>query len=276
MTVTRVTLRAVDSPGPGDYAPIALPRQAGSPSERLEPLGLRVPALLARDLLRHQLAAGEQLLARTPIDARDLQDVTRQYQAWSGSNRDLLRAIFLSEVPGLEYAAFHGPAPVDQRDVATLARRLAADVRIKVERLSDLAGRVARLAERETSPTVLLVHDAPGPLLDAVRDFLGRLGVEALAVTAEAAVTEPGKPAHALVLLQPPLTPAGALRLGYLVGTLGREAVTVLRPATVAAPALDRVPDIVLDAVGVWKLHLARALRQSGIPVDLTGTATPA
>lgn len=241
-----------------------------------EPLGLRVPALLARDLLRHQLATGAQLLARTALDARDLQDLTREYQAWSGSNRDMLRAVFLSEVPGLEYAAFHGPVPVDQRDVAALARRLAADVRIKVDRLSALAGRVASEAEGETSPTVLLVHEAPGPLVDAVRDFLRRLGVATKTVTADAMGTEPGKPAQALVLLQPPLTPAGALRLGYLVGMLGRGAVTVLRPETMASPGLDRVHDIVLDPVGVWKLHLARALRQSGIHVDLARAATPA
>lgn len=241
-----------------------------------EPLGLRVPAPLARDLLRHQLTAGERLLGRSPRDARDLQDLTREYQAWSGANRDLLRAIFLSDVPGLEYSAFHGPAPVDQQDVATLARRLAADVRIKVERLGELAGRVAGEADREASPSLLLVHEAPGPHLDAVRDFLRQLGVEPVVVQAEAVIAEAGGPAHALVLLQPPLSAAAALRLGYLVGILGRAAVTVLRPETVAAPALDRVPDIVLDSMGIWKLHVARALRQAGMPVDVTRAATPA
>ena len=60
------------------------------------------------------------------------------------------------------------------------------------------------------------------------------------------------------------------LEIGFLIGALGRERVClVLAGEPVAVPDLAGVPSQPMDNGGVWRLLLAREMRQAGLDVDM-------
>ena len=60
------------------------------------------------------------------------------------------------------------------------------------------------------------------------------------------------------------------LEIGFLIGAVGRERVClVLAGEPVAAPDLAGVPSQPMDNGGVWRLLLAREMRQAGLDVDM-------
>ncbi|HEY0825988.1 MAG TPA: hypothetical protein VGD76_19530, partial [Ramlibacter sp.] len=56
---------------------------------------------------------------------------------------------------------------------------------------------------------------------------------------------------------------------GFLLGVLGAQRMCLLLPAQASAPGLDSLDRVPLDAAGVWRLLLARELKQGGLDIDL-------
>ena len=59
------------------------------------------------------------------------------------------------------------------------------------------------------------------------------------------------------------------LETGFLLGALRGARVCLLLPASASAPGLDSLARIPLDAGGVWRLLLAREMKQAGLDIDL-------
>jgi hypothetical protein len=59
------------------------------------------------------------------------------------------------------------------------------------------------------------------------------------------------------------------LETGFLLGVLGAPRVCMLLPAQSSAPGLDSLARIPVDNTGVWRLLLARQMKQAGMPIDL-------
>jgi hypothetical protein len=59
------------------------------------------------------------------------------------------------------------------------------------------------------------------------------------------------------------------LETGFLLGVLGAPRVCMLLPAQSSAPGLDALARIPVDNTGVWRLLLARQMKQAGMPIDL-------
>ncbi len=66
------------------------------------------------------------------------------------------------------------------------------------------------------------------------------------------------------------LAPELLLELGYLLGTPGRNRVCLLSVGPGAkAPTCEGVAGLAMDEAGLWRLLLARAMKQAGLDVDL-------
>ena len=59
------------------------------------------------------------------------------------------------------------------------------------------------------------------------------------------------------------------LETGFLLGVLGAPRLCLLLPAQSSAPGLDALARIPMDNGGVWRLVLARQMKQAGLEVDL-------
>ncbi len=59
------------------------------------------------------------------------------------------------------------------------------------------------------------------------------------------------------------------LETGFLLGVLGARRMCLLLPPQASAPGLDSLDRVPLDAGGVWRLLLARELKQGGLEIDL-------
>lgn len=133
---------------------------------------------------------------------------------------------------------------------------------------------VARFIERISSTQVVILHEQPNQ---------GRTLIEKFEHNA-------AKAAHAVVLLTAddlarPITadsceelPRGrqnvVLELGFFIGKLGRQHVTVLRDPKVEEPSdISGLVYIPLDPAGKWMLDLAQDLRADGIDIDMNRLA---
>lgn len=66
------------------------------------------------------------------------------------------------------------------------------------------------------------------------------------------------------------LSPGLLMELGFLLGTTGKDRVFFLVPGPAARPLpWDGVASVVMDDAGLWRLLLARAMKQAGLDVDL-------
>jgi hypothetical protein len=59
------------------------------------------------------------------------------------------------------------------------------------------------------------------------------------------------------------------LETGFLLGAVGAARVCLLLPPSGSAPGLDSLTRIPFDAGGVWRLLLAREMKQAGLDIDL-------
>ena len=104
----------------------------------------------------------------------------------------------------------------------------------------------------------------------ALRAFLKQLGLEAVQGGAGAAPTPEAleklrKVEFAILMRHDRL-----LETGFLLGVLGAPRVCLLLPAQGgSSPGLDSLDRIALDANGVWRLLLAREMKQAGLDIDL-------
>ena len=78
---------------------------------------------------------------------------------------------------------------------------------------------------------------------------------------------------YAIVLPSPDqlsATPIGLLEIGFLLGSLGRGRVCfILQGQPALVPDLNGVARLGMDDEGLWRLLLARELKQAGLVVDL-------
>ena len=66
------------------------------------------------------------------------------------------------------------------------------------------------------------------------------------------------------------LPPGLLMELGFLLGTVGKDRVFFLVPGPAAKPLpWDGVANVPMDDAGLWRLLLARAMKQAGLDVDL-------
>jgi predicted nucleotide-binding protein len=66
------------------------------------------------------------------------------------------------------------------------------------------------------------------------------------------------------------LSPGLLMELGFLLGTVGKDRVFFLVPGPTAKPLpWEGVACVPMDDAGLWRLLLARAMKQAGLDVDL-------
>ena len=139
--------------------------------------------------------------------------------------------------------------PVPQGETG---RRVAVVCRIGDDAREAASGLVAQLG---LEPVIL--HD-PAEAGDG--SFIERLGglrdLDFAIVQLSAGVLDAG--------------PAVLLEIGFLLGALGRDRVCfVLDGKQALVPHLDGVVRHTMDEAGVWRLLLAREMKQAGLPVDM-------
>lgn len=117
----------------------------------------------------------------------------------------------------------------------------------------------------------------PGPAREATGVLLAQLGLEVLQDAPDAA----GSPVERLdalreadyaiaVFAATEAAQASLLEFGFLLGCVGRRRIClVVKGAPVLAPHWDGLPRHSMDEAGVWRLLLAREMRQAGLDVDL-------
>lgn len=115
---------------------------------------------------------------------------------------------------------------------------------------------------------------------DAASAFLSQLGLEPILVpdgsgSGVAALDRLDgiRGADFAILLLPGegfSAPQRLLELGFVMGAVGRSRVCFLMAGKPAlGPELDGVPRHPLDDAGLWRLLLAREMRQAGLEVDM-------
>ncbi len=99
--------------------------------------------------------------------------------------------------------------------------------------------------------------------------FLQQMGLGVVTAgsgsTPSAEAVEKLRPVHFAVLMRSDRP----LETGFLLGVLGAPRLCLLLAGSSAATGLDALTRIPLDADGVWRLLLARELKQAGLEIDL-------
>jgi hypothetical protein len=104
----------------------------------------------------------------------------------------------------------------------------------------------------------------------ALLSFLKQMGVEAVQGGAGAAPTPETLEKLRNVEFAILLRNDRPLETGFLLGVLRAARVCLLLPAQAgSSPGLDSLSRIALDAGGLWRLLLAREMKQAGLDIDL-------
>ena len=125
-------------------------------------------------------------------------------------------------------------------------------------------------ATTQTLGRIAVVCRAGDEAAKALSGFLQQMGLEPVVGGAGAAPTpdvlEKLRQVDFAVLMRHDRQ----LETGFLLGVLGARRLCLLLPAqSGAAPGLDSLARVTLDPAGVWRLLLAREMKQSGLDVDL-------
>ena len=123
-------------------------------------------------------------------------------------------------------------------------------------------------APAQRTPRVALVcrDDAAG---EAITTFVADLGLEpVISLQPQAGASldalEALRQADFALVLQADRQ----LEVGFLLAVVGRQRLRVLQAAG-SSDALPGVPQLTLDDAGLWRLLLARDMKQAGLAVDL-------
>ena len=122
----------------------------------------------------------------------------------------------------------------------------------------------------EAAPTrIAVVCRAGDEAAKALTAFLKELGLEAITGGAGATPSpdtlEKLRPVRYAVLMRSDRP----METGFLLGALGAPRMCLLLPGQSSAPGLDALARVPVDNGGVWKLLLARQLKQAGLDIDL-------
>ena len=116
---------------------------------------------------------------------------------------------------------------------------------------------------------VAIVCRAGDEAAKALAAFLKDMGIEAITggagATPSPETLEKLRPVRFAVLMRSDRP----LETGFLLGVLGAARLCLLLPAQSSAPGLDSLARIQVDNGGVWKLLLARQMKQAGLEIDL-------
>jgi hypothetical protein len=116
---------------------------------------------------------------------------------------------------------------------------------------------------------VAVVCRAGDEAAKAVAGFLREMGLEAVTGGSGATPTpealEKLRPVQFAILMRSDRP----LETGFLLGVIGAPRLCLLLPTQSTAPGLDALPRIPVDNGGVWRLLLARQMKQAGLDIDL-------
>ena len=116
---------------------------------------------------------------------------------------------------------------------------------------------------------VAIVCRAGDEAAKAVTTFLKDMGLEAITggsgATPSPDALEKLRPVRFAILMRSDRP----LETGFLLGVVGAPRVCLLLPTQSTAPGLDALHRIPVDNSGVWKLLLARQMKQAGLDIDL-------
>ena len=114
---------------------------------------------------------------------------------------------------------------------------------------------------------IAIVGGAGGPHRESVAAFVAQLGLEAVLQPLESV-----RGVDYAIVLVPPGEPGPEflLDIGYLFAIAGRGRLCFIAQSKPALPAvLDGIARHAIDDSGLWRLLLAREMRQAGLDVDL-------
>ena len=135
-------------------------------------------------------------------------------------------------------------------------------------------------AASATVPCIAIVQRAAEPAHAAAGALMSQLALESIALPAvgDAGVSQmmeelaaAREASFAVVVAGSDLTtPGDLLQLGFLLGAIGPQRLALLVSGSPQLPPqLQGIPAYPLDEGGLWRLLLARQMRQAGLPVDL-------
>lgn len=238
-------------------------RKGGGDPPPEEPIHLRIPVEEARRLLDQQIAKGDELL-KSLTDKLNPTEFTTEARGWHDYNRDLIsRRLFGSEraITETYNTASIGPLLIDP-DAWEVADAWAKDIHSRIQLLKSLRGRLELLAEGAAAgavaahsvpgTAVFLIHGHDVGALDTVARYLESLGLDVRilkerptggAYTVIEKLEKQSEGVGYAAAIVTPDDPTGTdqrrarqnviFELGYFVGKLGRERVTVLRKGSV-------------------------------------------
>jgi predicted nucleotide-binding protein len=260
----------------------------------------QVPPLTGARLLSDQIASGEGILTRSPINGDE-------YSSWELLTRNYLEKAFGRDSPNvtsITHVGKYGSFPMNAGD-AWWAKQRAESLRTQLTKLRSLAqllateadlqgAGVAPAGDPEPGHKVFLVHGHDELSLHETARFLERLRQEVIVLrelpnegrTIIEKFESYADVGFAVVLLTPddrggPATgPTDTdkprarqnviFELGYFIGKLGRNRVCALHRGGVELPSdFSGVVYVALDEKGAWRLELAKELRAAGLPVDM-------
>jgi predicted nucleotide-binding protein len=263
---------------------------------------LLLPRGEAQEKIASRIDIGQNLLGE-PIQTRqDIDRVKSERKIWRSYNKQLLRTLFSSDEPAVEYEGvgigIGGGIVSPDREVWLLHKDIERD-------LTQLRAILQNTELYQEAPTVsaasvtaravpgghavFIVHGRAGREHEVART-VEQLGAEAVvlqerlhhgtATLIEKLEREASACGYAIVVytgddegrivgatdLDSRARENVVLELGYFVGLLGREKVTILRDPDVTVPSdFQGAAYYTLDEAGAWKARIEGELRNAGL-----------
>jgi predicted nucleotide-binding protein len=256
----------------------------------------QVDAGAGRRLLEESITRGEQLAAKRPIEKN-------AYAAWQLFTRNCLEKAFgtnsssvndVMQVSSFE-AMYDEPMQTSKREEYLAAQLSRLRALLDLLEVDSTGASKASVTAKQRGDKVFVVHGHDERILQECARFIEKLDQQVVILREQANQgrtiiekfeQQADEAGFAVVLLTgddvggTKSTPPEQLHtrarqnvifeLGYFTARLGRDRVCALYEPGVELPSdYTGVLYEELDARGTWKLHLARELRQAGMPVDL-------
>ena len=251
------------------------------------------------ELLKAQIVAGEELLAKRPI-------TSDQSNGWALVTKNCLEKAFGVDSDNVNsvMSARRFPLLSGMESQAQIANDRANNLKTQVSRLGDLV-KVLEI-EKTQAPTqpaqeakhtghkVFLVHGHDEAVLHATARFLAQIEQDvvvlreqpnqghtiiekfekhadvAFAVVLLTADDRGGKCVDGYEVQKPRARQNVIFELGYFIGRIGRARVCALYEPGVETPSdYTGVVFIPWDVAGAWKFQLAKEVKAAGLPVDM-------
>ena len=274
-----------------------------SSSDSLSLPRLLMPQLQAENQTATQIEEGKQLLVRPIESQNDLKGARAQYNQWDDYNRIMLRSQFDSSEIADGYSATVGGAVVMNPTFQTELHYYHSDVETKLGRLQSLMKQLHFYDEGSPAPVsnrnaarnqdIFVVHGHDKEAVESVARFIERLDLRAVILQERASggrtviekfEEESSGAGYAVVLLTPddigapgdePVETKRRARqnvifeLGFFVGRLGRDKVSVLHKGDVDIPSdYQGVIYVAMGEGDAWEIPLAREMKEAGIDFD--------